>query len=160
MMRTASLMLGVAALVAAALSTPASARPYGVKVGFLTCHVQSGWGYVIGSSKHVSCRFRPSRYAVPDRYTGSMTKFGIDVGYTGGGTMVWGVFAPTSDVHAGALAGEYAGATASATVGAGVGANVLVGGLDKSITLQPVSMEGNTGLDVSGGIGAMRLDAD
>jgi len=67
------------------------------------------------------------------------------------------VFAPTSDVRPGALEGEYAGATAQATVGVGLGANVLVGGLDKSVALQPVSVEGSTGLNVAAGIGSISL---
>ncbi len=71
--------------------------------------------------------------------------------------LVWGVFAPSSDVRPGALQGDYAGATASATVGVGLGANVLVGGLDKSIALQPLSVEGNRGLNVAAGVGAISL---
>jgi uncharacterized protein DUF992 len=71
--------------------------------------------------------------------------------------LVWAVFAPSSDVRAGALQGDYAGATASATVGVGLGANVLIGGLDKSIALQPLSVEGNRGLNVAAGIGAISL---
>ena len=39
---------------------------------------------------------------------------------------------------------------ASATVGVGLGANVLVGGSGNSIALQPVSIEGTTGLNVAG----------
>ncbi len=67
------------------------------------------------------------------------------------------MFAPSSDVRAGALEGDYAGASASATVGVGVGANLLVGGLDKSIALQPLSVEGNSGLNVAAGIGSISL---
>jgi di/tricarboxylate transporter len=81
----------------------------------------------------------------------------VDVGYQDGGVLVWGVIAPTSDMRKGALGGNYAGATASATVGIGLGANVLVGGLDKSIALQPVSIEGNKGLNLAAGIGAVDL---
>jgi len=71
--------------------------------------------------------------------------------------MVWGVIAPTANLAPGTLAGSYAGATASATVGVGVGANALVGGSGNTITLQPLSIEGNTGLNVAGGIGAITL---
>ena len=92
-----------------------------------------------------------------EHYVGTVSKFGVDIGYTEGGVLVWGVFAPSSDVRAGALQGDYAGATASATVGVGLGANVLIGGLDKSIALQPVSVEGNRGLNVAAGIGAISL---
>jgi Protein of unknown function (DUF992) len=159
MVRKLSLLLGATALIALAASAPATAAPHGVKVGMLTCHVHSGWGYIVGSSKSMDCNYHPSNRRM-DHYRGSISKLGVDIGYTAGGTLVWDVIAPTSDMRSGALAGDYAGATASATVGAGIGANVLVGGLDKSITLQPVSVEGNTGLDVAGGIGEMSLHAD
>jgi hypothetical protein len=111
---------------------------------------------VFGSSKDLHCTFRPSGHP-REHYTGSISKFGVDIGYTEGGILVWGVFAPSSDVRAGALEGDYGGATASATVGVGLGANVLVGGLDKSIALQPLSVEGNKGLNVAAGIGAISL---
>jgi hypothetical protein len=67
------------------------------------------------------------------------------------------VVAPTINLAPGALSGNYVGATASATAGVGVGANVLVGGSGNSIALQPVSIEGNTGLNVAAGIGAITL---
>jgi len=148
-----------ATAMAVALSpfcTYANAADPGVKVGSLTCDVDAGWGFIIGSSKKLHCEFQPNSAAV-DRYEGTMSKFGADIGFTTAGKLVWAVIAPTTSVRPGALAGDYAGATASATAGVGVGANVLVGGMDKSFTLQPVSFEGNTGLNVSGGIGVMTL---
>jgi hypothetical protein len=148
------LLMGAAALVA--LAGSAQAAPSGVKVGTLTCNVASGWGFVFGSSRDLHCNFRPNNHR-GEHYTGSISKFGVDIGYTEGGVLVWGVFAPSSDVRAGALQGDYAGATASATIGVGLGANVLIGGLDKSIALQPLSVEGNKGLNVAAGIGAISL---
>lgn len=156
MTRKLALLLG--AVSAIALSVPATAAPHGVKVGILTCHVHSGWGYVVGSSKGMDCSYKP-RNRGPDYYTGNISKLGVDIGYTTGGTLVWDVIAPTSDMRPGALEGDYGGATASATIGVGVGANALIGGFDKSIALQPVSVEGNEGLNVSGGIGAVNLKA-
>ena len=126
-----------------------------MRVGELTCNVASGWGFVFGSSKDLHCTFAAIGHR--EHYTGSISKFGVDIGYTEGGVLVWGVFAPTSDMRKGALAGDYAGASAQATVGLGVGANVLVGGLDKSIALQPLSVEGSKGLNVAAGIGAISL---
>ena len=111
---------------------------------------------MFGSSKDLRCNFRPNGHQ-GEHYTGSISKFGVDIGYTEGGELIWGVFAPSSDVRAGALEGDYAGATASATIGVGLGANVLVGGLDKSIALQPLSVEGNKGLNVAAGIGSISL---
>lgn len=142
------------AVGAAAFSLPAAAA--GVKVGTLTCHVASGWGFVFGSSKDLRCIFDPSR-GPDERYVGSVSKFGVDIGYTSSAVILWGVVAPTSSMRPSALEGDYVGATASATVGVGAGANVLVGGFDRSITLQPLSVEGNTGLNVAAGIGAIHL---
>lgn len=138
------------------LATQAQAAPHGVKVGLLTCHVESGWGYVIGSSKDMKCDYQPNE-GERDHYTGSISKLGVDIGYVNSAIIVWDVVAPSSDVRPGALQGDYAGATASATVGAGIGAHVLLGGFDKSIALQPVSVEGNTGLDIAAGVGEMSL---
>jgi hypothetical protein len=156
-MKTFRLMIGAAVAVAGiAIASAADAAPAGIKVGELTCNVSSGWGFVFGSSKDLHCTFRPSAHP-REHYIGTVNKFGVDLGYTEGGILVWGVFAPSSDVAPGALTGGYAGATASATVGVGLGANVLVGGLNKSIALQPLSVEGNRGLNVAAGIGSISL---
>src|SRR5579885_245820 len=145
-----------AALAAAALALTAPANAASIKVGTLTCHVASGWGFVFGSSKDLRCNFHPNT-GVSEHYIGTVSKFGGDIGYTDSSVIVWAVFAPTSGVKRGALEGGYAGATAGATVGVGAGANVLVGGFDRSITLQPISVEGSTGLNVAAGIGAINL---
>ncbi|HVU22447.1 MAG TPA: DUF992 domain-containing protein [Rhizomicrobium sp.] len=144
---TAALTLGLAAV-------PASAA--GVKVGVLTCHVSSGWGFVFGSSKDLRCNYRPNS-GMGEHYIGEVKKFGVDIGYTEGGELIWGVIAPTSSLKKGALEGGYGGVSASASVGVGAGANVLVGGFDKSITLQPLSVEGMKGVNVAAGIGAIDL---
>src|SRR5215472_3994803 len=158
MIRKLRLLTGTTIAVAAVVfASAASAAQNGVKVGTLACHVSSGWGFVFGSSRDLHCDFHPSKAPAGERYAGSISKFGVDIGYTSGGELIWEVFAPTSDLHHGALQGDYAGATASATVGVGVGAHVLIGGLDKSIALQPLSIEGNTGLNVAAGIGAINL---
>lgn len=157
-MKKIGLMIGSAALAALALASPASAATSGVKLGLLVCNVSSGWGFVFGSSKELNCNYRPNDGQV-DRYVGSISKFGVDIGYTSAGVIVWEVLAPTSDIRAGALEGEYIGGTAGATVVGGVAAHALIGGLDKSITLQPLSLEGNKGLNVAAGIGQMSLKA-
>ncbi|MGQ0742261.1 MAG: DUF992 domain-containing protein [Alphaproteobacteria bacterium] len=151
---TAALALGAFAFV-----SPASAAEATVKVGVLTCHVASGWGFVFGSSKDLRCVYDPDRGG-NERYYGTINKYGVDIGYTEGGVIVWAVFAPSSTLKPGALGGDYVGASASATVAVGVGANVLLGGFRHSITLQPISIEGNTGLNVAAGIGALTLRHD
>ena len=147
--------LSLAATVAFS-GAPANAQA-SVRAGTLTCNVAAGWGFVFGSSKALRCVFRPAAGGPPMHYAGTIQKYGVDIGYTEGGVLVWAVLAPTATLAPGALAGNYGGATASATVGVGVGANVLIGGSNHTISLQPVSIEGNTGLNVAAGIGAISL---
>ena len=127
----------------------------GVKVGVLNCQVAPGVGVIIGSSKGVSCTFERSNGGV-EHYAGSMGKLGIDIGVTNTSYLGWVVFAPGS-VGRGALAGNYAGASAQATVIAGVGANALIGGSNSNISLQPFSVQGQTGLNVAAGLGTLTL---
>lgn len=155
-MKTLRLMLGAAVAVAGlAMASAADAAPAGVRVGDLTCNVASGWGFIFGSSKDLHCTYRGNGHR--EHYTGSISKFGVDIGYTEGGVLIWGVFAPASNVGKGALAGTYVGGSAQANVGVGAGANALVGGFNKSITLQPLSLEGSKGLNVAAGIGSINL---
>ena len=121
----------------------------GVKIGYLSCDIGGGVGYVLGSAKEVSCVFTSTDGDRHDAYVGSIRKMGIDLGFTTRGKMVWAVFAPTAGYHTGSLGGLYQGATAEATVGAGVGANILVGGTSGSIHLQTVSVQGQLGLNVA-----------
>jgi hypothetical protein len=127
-----------------------------VKVGYLNCHVASGWGIIFGSTRELDCIYTPNS-GEPENYTGEITKFGADIGYLQSGVILWAVLAPSSTIGQGALAGHYAGATASATLGVGLGAHVLVGGMHSSIALQPISVEGNNGLNVAAGIANVNL---
>ena len=147
----------ILAMTAFALAAPAKADS-GVKAGVLTCNVDSGWGFVFGSSRELKCNYSGSD-GHHEHYAGHIAKYGVDIGYLQGGVIVWGVVAPTTDLKTGALAGDYGGVTGGASVGVGVDANVLVGGFNKSITLQPVSVEGDKGLNVAAGIAAVTLHA-
>ena len=143
--------------VAATFAMPAMAQaPNRTKVGTLTCDISGGMGVIIGSKKSVACMFTPAQPGPREVYTGSITKFGLDIGATSGGEMVWSVFAPSNKTF-GALAGQYAGASAEATVGAGLGANVLVGGSNRTVALQPVSVQCQTGLNVAVGVVGLEL---
>ena len=151
--------LAIAATVAGVLATAsapmAQATTTGVKVGVLNCVVAPGIGLIIVSSKAVNCKFNSTSGRV-EYYHGSTGKLGIDVGVTGKGYLTWAVYAPGS-VNKGALAGTYVGATAQATVIAGLGANLLVGGSGQSINLQPLSVQGQTGLNLAMGLGSLTL---
>ena len=149
--------LFVAAALAAACALPAAAQQQ-TKVGTLDCDISAGIGMIIASQKGVQCMFTPSAGRRPEVYVGTITKYGIDVGATAGGRMLWAVYAPTSAKLRGALAGNYAGATAEATVGAGAGANALVGGNNRTVTLQPLSVQGQTGLNLAVGVAGLSLN--
>ena len=147
-----ALSLAVGAL---ALGSPAQAQV--VKAGVLTCNVAGGFGFVFGSSRSVNCTFAPTGGGPPQQYVGSIDKFGVDIGFTRGGVLIWAVLAPTTSPAPGALAGSYGGVTASATAVVGAGANLLVGGTGNAISLQPLSIEGTTGLNVAAGVAALTL---
>ena len=156
MLRKLAIAICALGLAAGSLVIGTPAQAQAVKAGALTCNVASGFGFIFGSSKAVNCTFSPNG-GPPQHYVGAINKFGVDIGYVQSAVMIWAVLAPTTNPGPGSLAGTYAGATASATVGVGVGANVLVGGSANSISLQPVSIEGNTGLNVAGGVAELNL---
>jgi hypothetical protein len=160
MQRTVWAAAGAAALImgAAVYADTHAQSNSGVNVGSLTCNVSGGVGFIFGSSKSMDCIFARGD-GTADHYYGTVKKFGVDIGFTKEAHVVWLVFAP-GQVAKGALAGEYVGGTGSATVGVGVGANALVGGSNRSITLQPVSIEGSTGLNVAGGIADIQLSSN
>ena len=144
--------LGAVALIVAA-AMPAEAR---VRAGLLTCTVSPGVSVIIGSQKSVSCNFK-SVSGRTERYSGRITRVGLDVGFTTGGKIAWAVYAPARR-GPGALAGGYGGASAEATVGGGVGANVLIGGFRRSITLQPVSVGAQKGFDLAVAVSGLELE--
>jgi hypothetical protein len=144
-----------AALAAACVAVAPAYAASGVKVGMLDCDVSAGAGFIIGSSKEVTCTYKAAS-GHAEHYRGSIGKLGIDVGVTGKTSMAWAVFAP-GKLNRGALAGNYGGASAEATVAVGLGANVLVGGSKNSIALQPFSVQGQTGLNLAAGLANLNL---
>lgn len=144
------------AALSALIGGVAQAQTERLQAGQLTCDISGGFGLIIGSQRALSCTFTPSVFGPVEFYSGTLTKLGVDIGVTSGGVMVWAVYAPTSR-PAGALAGTYGGATAEATIGAGIGANVLIGGSNRTIELQPLSLQGQAGLNVAAGIAGIDL---
>ena len=150
-----SKFLACAAIAILAAAVAADAQPRRVQVGNLSCSVSAGIGLIVASQRNVNCNFQPDN-GPPEAYTGTMTIVGVDVGFTTGSAIVWGVFTSTSR-FAGMLTGTYGGLTAQATAVAGVGANALIGGSNNSVSLQPLSVQGQMGLNAAGGIGALEL---
>ncbi len=155
------LLAGTAALAAVALAPVVAGaqanRANNVQAGTLDCAVSGGIGLIITSQKTMDCVFNKVDGS-QEIYVGSIRKFGLDIGATAGGQMIWTVYAPSGRFQTGALEGNYVGASADASVGAGVGANVLVGGGDRSFTLQPISVQGQAGLNLAIGVADLRLD--
>jgi hypothetical protein len=139
----------------------AAASDQAQEVGRLECVIHGGVGMIIGSSKKLNCTYTPSDPNIPkEDYVGHVDKFGLDVGVTGKSVMQWLVLAPTKSGYGpGALAGNYAGASAEATAGVGAGANVLVGGSHRTFTLQPISVQAQTGVNVAAGVTSFHLDS-
>ena len=149
MMRIPHVLAGVALVIAfGAVSAPAAAQgAERVQAGVLSCDISGGLGLIIGSQKQVSCLFTPSQGGPREVYVGTISKFGLDIGATAGGRME----------RAGALAGRYGGVGGEATVGVGAGVNVLVGGSNRTVSLQPLAVEGQAGLNVAGGVTELEL---
>ncbi len=145
----AALLAGVALLPEAAVAGP---------VGRLDCNVSGGVGFVITSRRALNCDYSPSGGARHQHYVGTISRFGLDLGAQGPGRLTWDVVSLGGAVGPGALAGTFTGATASATVGVGVGANALIGGADGGLTLQPLSIESQSGLNVAAGVGSLSLE--
>lgn len=151
-------LAGAAAMTAIVATLSPAAAQERIEAGNLECIIEGGAGFVIGSSKDLSCTFTPVDRTKPaEAYFGVVNKFGLDVGVTGTTVMQWLVFAPTADLGMGALAGDYVGPTAEATAALGLGANVLVGGSRDTVALQPVSVQAQTGLNVAVGVAEFQL---
>lgn len=135
-------------------AVPAQAQQRGVELGMLECTIAGGIGMIVSSEKELACSFRPAgQKFAPEAYFGAVTKYGLDIGATGKTLMQWLVLAPSADIYApGALAGNYVGASAEASAAVGGGANFLVGGSNQTFTLQPVSLQAQTGLNLAIGV--------
>ena len=140
------------ALVVASLDPAVAQR---LRTGLLDCDVSGGFGWIIGSQKSVNCVFTPDRPGPQEFYVGT-SKFGLDIGATAAGRMVWGVYMETT-AGRGAVAGDYVGATGEVTIAVGLGANVLVGGSNRTVALQPLSVTGQAGLNLAIGVADLYL---
>ncbi len=146
-----------AALAMTALTPSPAPAQSTAQVGTLSCDVSAGVGMILTQKQTMMCVFTPANGGPPDPYLGHIDEFGVALGAVNQGRLVWGVVAPSSGIPRGALSGTYGGVGAQATAGAGVGANVLVGGTASAFSLQPVSIEGQTGLNIAAGVTTVTL---
>ena len=157
-MRRSLILAGVAmATLVASLAGASAQQPMQrVQIGVLECRGGASVGFIVGSVTNLGCVLRIE--GLPeDRYIATIRKIGVDLGITEESALAWGVYAPVARLGPGDLAGTYAGAQGSASVGVGVGGNMLVGGSDNSIALQPLSVQGQVGLNVAAGLESLEL---
>lgn len=148
-----------AAVVAAFLTMPEAAQAQRVRAGVLSCDLAPTVGMIVGSQQTATCVFDPSRPGAPnERYSATISRVGLDLGVRAGGKMIWGVFAATSNLPPRTLAGSYVGAAGDASIGVGAGANVLVGGSNRTVSLQPLSVSGDVGVNLAVGVAGLRLN--
>lgn len=147
-------VVAVVGLVTGSVATVAQSQ---FEAGTLTCTGGEGVGLILGSKKSYTCKFKSGDGSVNEGYEATVTRVGLDIGVTGKSTMIWTVLSASAKLAPRALAGNYAGAAADASVGVGGGAKVLVGGSANTITLQPLSVQGQTGVNIAVGVGGMTL---
>jgi hypothetical protein len=146
----------VTLLVASVAATTAQQPMQRVQVGILECRGAASIGFVVGSVTNLGCVLRADG-APEDRYIATIRKVGLDLGITEESALAWGVYAPAARLGPGDLAGDYAGAQGSATLGGGVGGNVLIGGSNNSIALQPLSVQSQVGVNIAAGLASLEL---
>ncbi len=157
-MRRSFILGGAAVTMLAGLFAGAAAQQpmQRVQVGILECRGGASVGFIVGSVTHLGCVFRADGRP-EDRYVATIRKVGLDLGITEESALAWGVYAPVAQLGPGDLSGDYAGAQGSATLGVGIGGNVLVGGSANSIALQPLSVQGQVGINVAAGLASLEL---
>ncbi|HVX74816.1 MAG TPA: DUF992 domain-containing protein [Bradyrhizobium sp.] len=158
-MRRLFILAGIAAGTWLASLAGASAQQpiQRAQVGVLECRGGASIGFIVGSVTHLGCVLHANDGRPEDRYIATIRKVGVDLGITQESTLAWGVYAPVAHLGRGDLSGNYAGADGSASVGLGAGGNVLVGGSNNSIALQPLSLQGQVGINVAAGLESLEL---
>ncbi len=157
-LRPSLLAIPAALGLMAAVSAQAQAQQLGSRAGRLTCNVGGGLGLIVTSQRPMDCQFIPRR-GPAQRYVGVVRNFGLDLGTIRSTVMSWRVYGPYARAPRGALAGTYAGATAGASAGVGASGNLLVGGNNGDVTLQPLSLQGSRGVNVALGVTGFELSA-
>ena len=153
-MRFSTLCIAVGVAIVAPIASANALPP--VRAGILQCQGGQNVGFVVGSVTSLECVFQ-SEGRRPEAYIATVRRYGLDIGFTEQTKFSWAVNAPTGRVGRGDLAGNYGGVGANASVGVGGGGNFLVGGPQNSYALQPVSVQGQTGLNVAAGVADIEL---
>lgn len=150
-MRMIKTACGLALVVGCMSASAVPGNAEMARIGILSCDVSQGVGEILARKQALSCQFKPDGGS-PESYAGSIDEYGVEIGKIDQGHLIWGVASATRGLSPGDLAGRYVGVGAEAAVGVGAGANALVGGSNNSFSLQPLSVDGETGINLATGV--------
>lgn len=147
------------ALTSAGLSQAENVKASRVEIGTLVCSSDGAIGKVLQSSQTLSCIYKPeNKNSAADYYNAKIETFGLQLGMTGKTQMTWLVMAASKNAFKpGVLAGRYGGVSAGATVGVGGGINMLGVEAGRGFTLQPVSGQVQSGMNLAVGVTQLTL---
>ncbi len=128
------------------------------QVGVLKCDTSIGIGEIFTRKQSMTCVFTRNDGMI-ENYTGTIHQYGLEVGEIKEGHLVWAVLSGSTSSQNGLLSGKYAGAEADIAAGFGGGADLLVGGTQHAFALQPLAVEGETGINVAAGVEQIELTA-
>ena len=150
--------LGLAPLFAGtAFAETHGAEP--VQIGSLSCNLGLGDGSFTGEGKMASCIFDPAQDAFSEEtYDGEVNSSGPGSGETVNGSMAWLVFAPSADSWSeGGLAGSFTAISDEGAFGSSLGRDVLGGGTEGKLALQPLNLGPADTPSVFDGVTEMQL---
>lgn len=141
-----ALLLGLAFTGAGSVS----AQNAPLEVGTLQCSLDGSSGNIFGGSRDVQCDFT-SAVTNGDRvkYEGTISNVGINLGSHKVTSLSWTVLAPVGAQAESALGGTYVGTAVSGALGVGAGGNLLFNVSGGAATLQPLSVQFQTGFNAS-----------
>ena len=151
-----STLFGIAFTTLVASFATANAQQQRLQIGVLECEGGQNVGFVVGSVTTLQCVFQGEGRR-PEAYLATIQRIGLDLGFTQQTRFSWAAYGPTTRIGRGGLGGRYGGVGANASVGVGFGGNFLLGGPANSYALQPISVQGQTGLNVAAGIAGIEL---
>jgi hypothetical protein len=128
-----------------------------IRTGTLTCEGQPDLGLIVGSIEKLTCKYTPTAGAPVTQYAGTIGRIGLDLGLRGPSVLIWGVLATSTQIPGEALLGEFFGVAADASLGFGAGAQILVGGTAQSLVLQPLSVQGQMGINIAISVASLTL---
>src|SRR5262245_57135435 len=152
------LLLATLAVAATFVEPAAAQTPQSwTLAGTLDCKVDPNVGSTMPGHQSMRCLFTPTAPIPSEAYAGALNTSDQNVGISSGGVLGFAVLAPTTGLSPGALTGEYVGVSGDVGIGVGAGPNVLLGGSNRTVALQPSSLQDSITLNVVAGLSLLKL---